>query len=55
MILYGSAWNPGVILLFNHSFTAWNTAASAVFMLSLMVGMVILINKLKIKNKQMVT
>jgi uncharacterized membrane protein len=55
MILYGSAWNPGIILLFNHRFTAWNTAASAVFMLSLMVGMVILINKLKIKNKQMVT
>ncbi len=55
MILYGSAWNPGIILLFDHRFNAINTAFSAVFMLSLMIGMVILIHKLKIKNKQMVT
>jgi uncharacterized membrane protein len=55
VILYGSAWNPGIISLYHLSFTAARTALSALFMLSLMIGMVILINKLKIKNKQMVT
>ncbi len=55
MILYGSAWNPGLILIFGTSLSAWNTAGFAVAMLILMSLMVILIHKLKIKDKQLVT
>jgi uncharacterized membrane protein len=55
VILYGSAWNPGIILLFEKSFSVWKTVGSAIFMLSLMTIMVIVINKLRIKNKQLVT
>ena len=54
-ILYGSAWNPGLSQLFEKSFNVWNTIGTAVIMISLMVGMVILINKLKIRNKELVT
>jgi hypothetical protein len=55
MILYGSAWNPGLILLFNQSFNVWNTVGSAIVMLTLMTLLVMVIHKLKIKNKQLVT
>jgi len=55
MILYGSAWNPGLILLFNQSLSVWNTVGIALAMLILMSFMVIAIHKLKIKNKQLVT
>jgi len=55
MILYGSAWNPGLILLFGESLSAWNTVGFALGMLTLMSLMVIVIHKLKIKNKQLVT
>lgn len=55
VILYGSAWNPGIILLFEKSFGVWKTVGSALIMLTLMTLMVILINKLRIKNKQLVT
>ncbi len=54
-ILYGSAWNPGLILLFDRSFTGWETLLSALTMISLMTYMVVLINKYKIRNKQLVT
>ncbi len=54
-ILYGSAWNPGLSQLFEKSFNVWNTIGGALAMISLMVGMVIVINKLKIRNKQLVT
>jgi hypothetical protein len=54
-ILYGSAWNPGLSQLFAKSFGAWKTVATALAMISLMIGMVIVINKLKIRNKQLVT
>ena len=55
MILYGSAWNPGLILLFGSSLSAWNTVGFALGMITLMSLMVIIIHKLKIKNKQLVT
>jgi hypothetical protein len=55
VILYGSAWNPGIILLFEKSFGVWKTIGSALLMLTLMTTMVYLISKLRIKNKQMVT
>jgi hypothetical protein len=55
VILYGSAWNPGIILLFNKSFGVWKTVGSALLMLTLMISLVLLLSKLKIKNKQLVT
>ncbi len=55
MILYGSAWNPGLILLFGGTLSAWKTAGFALGMITLMSIMVIIIHKLKIKNKQLVT
>ena len=55
VILYGSAWNPGLSVLFYKSFDIWNTIGSAVLMLGLMTLMVFIIHKLKIKNKEIVT
>jgi len=55
IILYGSAWSPGLSQLFAKSFSVWNTIGTALTMILLMAGMVILIHKLKIKNKQLVT
>ena len=55
VILYGSAWNPGLSNLFEKSFTAWQTFATAVTMILLMSLMVWIIHKFKIKNKQLVT
>lgn len=55
MILYGSAWNPGIILLFGSSLDVSYTIGSALLMLTLMTLMVVALNKLKLKNKQLVT
>jgi uncharacterized membrane protein len=55
VILYGSAWNPGLSVLFDKAFDLWNTIGSAVLMLGLMTLMVLVIHKLKIKNKEIVT
>jgi uncharacterized membrane protein len=55
VILYGSAWNPGLSVLFDKAFNVWNTIGSAVLMLGLMTLMVYIIHKLKIKNKEIVT
>lgn len=55
MILYGSAWNPGLAFLFEKSFDVWKTTFTALAMLLSMGGMVLLLNKLKIKTKQLVT
>jgi uncharacterized membrane protein len=55
MILYGSAWNPGLAHLFEKSLNVWNTVLTAVVMILTMTAMVLIINKLKIKNKQLVT
>ena len=55
MILYGSAWNPGLALLFEKSLNVWHTVLTAVAMLLTMTVMVLLINRFKIKNKELVT
>lgn len=55
MILYGSAWNPGIILLFGYSLNVSYTIGSALLMLTLMTFMVIGLNKLKLRNKELVT
>ena len=55
MILYGSAWNPGLIAAFGQSFGVVNTVGTAMIMITLMVSMVALIHKLKLKTKELVT
>lgn len=55
LILYGSAWNPGISKVFSRSLDVWQTVLTASMMIGLMIGMVIMLNYLKIKNKQLVT
>ena len=55
MILYGSAWNPGLILLFGNSLNVQETIFFALLMITLMILMVILLSKLKIRNKELVS
>ncbi|WP_337865242.1 heparan-alpha-glucosaminide N-acetyltransferase domain-containing protein [Ignavibacterium sp.] len=55
MIIYGSAWNPGLYKVFGNSTPVSTTILIALGMISLMTLMVILLNKLRIKNKQLVT
>jgi uncharacterized membrane protein len=55
VIIYGSAWNPGLSVLFDKAFNVWNTLGSAILMLGLMTLMVYIIHKLKMKNKEIVT
>jgi uncharacterized membrane protein len=55
MILYGSAWNPGLITLFERSFDVWKTLFSALLMFVTMISMVIILHRLKIKYKEIVT
>ncbi len=55
LILYGSAWNPGISKVFSRSLDVWQTFFAASIMISLMTGMVIMLNYLKIRNKQLVT
>jgi uncharacterized membrane protein len=55
MILYGSAWNPGLALLFEKRLGVGNTVLTAVLMLLTMTVMVLLINKFKIRNKEVAT
>jgi fucose 4-O-acetylase-like acetyltransferase len=55
LILYGSAWNPGLYGWIGKTFNGVQAIISAVVMLSLMTFMVMLFNKFKIKNKQLVT
>ncbi len=54
IILYGSAWSPGLIILFSRTMNAWETLAFVILMIITMTLMVIALNKLKIKNKQLV-
>ncbi|MBK7630266.1 MAG: DUF1624 domain-containing protein [Ignavibacteriales bacterium] len=55
MILYGSAWNPGLSLFFGGSLNVIPTIIFALFMITLMGLLVILLSKLKFRNKQLVT
>jgi uncharacterized membrane protein len=54
VIIYGSAWNPGLYTYFAKSFTGWETFIITIIMLALMTLMVLLVNKFKIRNKQLV-
>jgi hypothetical protein len=55
MILYGSAWNRGLNHYFGNSLYAPQTISIALAMIILMTTMVWLINKLRIRNKELVT
>jgi len=55
VILYGSAWSPGINLLWGYSFTGWQSFVAALIMITLMTLMVMLIHKFKIHNKELVT
>jgi uncharacterized membrane protein len=55
MILFGSAWNPGLSLLFAGSLDVTVTVILAILMIILMLLMVHLLSKFKFRNKQLVT
>jgi uncharacterized membrane protein len=55
VMLYGSAWTGGLIILFYNSFNIWMTIGSVIIMFTLMVGMVEVIHKFKVRNKGLVT
>jgi uncharacterized membrane protein len=55
VIIYGSAWNRGLYQYFAKSLNAWSSVGVAALMIIAMTVMVILINRLKVKNKQLVT
>ncbi len=55
MIIYGSAWNPGLKAFYGESLNVFQTIFIAVIMVTIMGLMVILLNKLKFRYKQLVT
>lgn len=55
LILYGSAWNPGINKLWAYSFNGWEAFIAAIIMLTLMTLMVFYLHRFKIKNKELVT
>lgn len=55
IILYGSIWTPGLKLLWGESLSGWQSFIAALIMITLMTYMVIVIHKLKIRNKELVT
>lgn len=55
LILYGSVINPGLKVLWGNKLNPELTILAAILMISLMIIMVILLNKFKIRNKQLVT
>lgn len=55
IILYGSAWTPGINLLWGYSLSGWQSFGAAVIMITLMILMVMMIHRFKIHNKELVT
>ncbi|NNL20926.1 MAG: hypothetical protein HKO83_06355, partial [Ignavibacteriaceae bacterium] len=55
LLLYGSAWNPGINFIWGESFNGWLSVFAALLMITIMTLMVIGIHKLKIRNKGLVT
>jgi uncharacterized membrane protein len=55
VLIYGSAWNPGLYTYFARGFAGWETFIYTVIILGLMALMVLLVNKFHIRNKQLVT
>jgi uncharacterized membrane protein len=53
VLLFGSAWSPGLILLFDRGLGIWGTIGMAFLMIVAMTLMVIVIHRLKIRNKQL--
>ena len=54
-ILYGSAWNPGLISILDKSLDVCNTIGMTLLMLTVMTFMVIIIHWFKLQNKQIET
>ncbi|NWF91001.1 MAG: DUF1624 domain-containing protein [Ignavibacteriaceae bacterium] len=55
IILYGSAWTPGLVILFDKKMGVWSTIGTAILMIVTMTILVIAIHKLKIRNKEIIT
>ena len=55
IILYGSAWTPGLALLWGSSFSGWMSFLAALFMITLMTFMVLILHRFKMRNKELVT
>ncbi|MBI5663111.1 MULTISPECIES: heparan-alpha-glucosaminide N-acetyltransferase domain-containing protein [Ignavibacterium] len=55
MIIYGSAWNPGLFTIWGNSVPVYYTIVIALTMILMMTFLVYLLNKLRIRNKQLVT
>lgn len=55
VILYGSAWSLGLSVLYAGSFNILQSIGSVLLMITMMVGMVQIIHKFKIRNKELVT
>jgi hypothetical protein len=55
VILYGSTWTPGLTNLWGYNLTGWQSFVAALIMITLMTFMVLIIHKLKIRNKELVT
>ena len=51
IILYGSAWSPGLSRYFKHSFSLSEAVAAAIVMISLMISLVWVMNKLIFERK----
>jgi uncharacterized membrane protein len=55
IILFGSAWNPGLYGLLAGKLAVTQTIVSALLMITLMTIMVLFLSKLKFRNKELVT
>ncbi len=55
VILFGSAWNPGLDTFYDKSLGVWNTVGTAILMIITMTLMVVVIHYFKIRNKEVVT
>ena len=55
LILYGSAWNLGLFQSVGKSFSGWQASGIAVLMILTMTVMVMILNYIKMKNKELVT
>ncbi len=55
VILYGSAWTPGLVILLDKKLDVWNTMGSALLMIGTMTLMVVVIHRLKIRNREIIT
>jgi uncharacterized membrane protein len=54
IILYGSAWTPGLINFWGSGFSGGLSVLAALAMITLMTLMVVIIHRLKIRNKELV-